>query len=75
VKEFLNGNFLFYVNFFISNIPIYNITYLPGFKRGISGSTIGGYNIGINIYSDNKKKDAAIEALKYATSKSLQKNL
>ena len=73
MKEFLNGNFLFYVNFFISNIPIYNITYLPGFKRGISGSTIGGYNIGINIYSDNKKKDTAIEALKYATSKSLQK--
>ncbi|OUM60623.1 hypothetical protein PIROE2DRAFT_13569 [Piromyces sp. E2] len=53
--------------------PIYSLSILPGFHEGVSGSIIGGYNLGICQYSKNEKKEAAITALKYITSKECQK--
>jgi len=46
---------------------------LPGLHEGISGSIIGGYNLGICQYSNGEKKKAAIEAFKYITSREVQK--
>eukprot|EP00833_Pecoramyces_ruminatium_P008823 jgi/Orpsp1_1/1182855/evm.model.c7180000082928.1 len=45
---------------------------LPGNKKGVSGSFLGGYNIGINSYSKIEKKESAIEVLKFFTSKDMQ---
>lgn len=51
----------------------YNYTILPGIKEGISGSVIGGHNVGINIYSNIKKRKEVVEVLKYITSKEMHK--
>jgi len=48
---------------------------LPGLKEGISGSTIGDYNLGINKYVNDEKKKAAIKVLKYITSKDMQRKI
>jgi len=53
----------------------YTISALPGMKKGISGTSISGNSIGIikNIKED--KREAALEVLKFFTSKSYQKEL
>jgi len=48
-------------------------TVLPGIKEGLSGTTIGGYNIGIGGYINGTRRDAAVEAFQYITSKEIQK--
>jgi len=53
--------------------PIYKVTNLVGGKSGISGTTIGGYNIGINNNIIDEHKEYAIEAFKFITSKETQK--
>ncbi|ORX75704.1 periplasmic binding protein-like II [Anaeromyces robustus] len=69
-----NENSLFLKFWYMPDIdPSYKIALLPGWKEGISGSVIGGDNIGISKYISEKKKDAALIALKYITSKDLQK--
>jgi len=74
----MGGNSIFLKYFLISEPLLsmlqYNLSVLPGIKEGISGSTVDGNNIGIikNIAED--KKDAAIEVLKFFTSKEYQKN-
>ncbi|ORX84161.1 periplasmic binding protein-like II [Anaeromyces robustus] len=47
----------------------------PGNKIGISGSAIGGYNVGINKYSSDTKKKASIKVIEYITSKDIQKKI
>jgi len=59
---------------FLNNIP-YNISILPGRKNGISGSMIIGYSIGITKDIEESKKDAALEVIKYFTSKDLLRYL
>jgi len=74
----MNANFVFLKYWFIvkSSLGIsYNISILPGRKKGISGSTIIGNNIGINKDIDETKKDAALEVLKYFTSQDCQRFL
>jgi len=51
----------------------YQRTPLPGAKKGVSGTIVGGYNIAINRYVENENKLASIEVLKYILSKSVQK--
>ena len=46
---------------------------MPGGREGLSGSIIGGHNIGINKYSDLNKRDAVIRAFNYLTSKDIQR--
>jgi len=72
----LNGKALFIKYWLIgepllSFIPYYYST-LPGMKNGISGSMIEGDNIGIIKNISEEKKEAALEVLKYFTSKEYQ---
>jgi len=52
-------------------LPYYKFTTLPGRVKGISSSSVGGSNIGINISS--KKQEAAIKVLEYFTTKDYQR--
>lgn len=53
----------------------YEASLLPGFKEGISGSVLGGVNLGISKYSREEKREEVIKVFKYLTSKQLQKKL
>jgi len=53
----------------------YNYAILPGRIEGISGSTIGGYNLGINGHINDEKKKASVIAFKFLTSKEIHKKL
>ncbi|ORX47118.1 periplasmic binding protein-like II [Piromyces finnis] len=48
---------------------------LPGNIDGVSGSSIGGNNAGINTFISKEKKRATVKVLKYITSKTIQKQL
>ncbi|ORX82994.1 periplasmic binding protein-like II [Anaeromyces robustus] len=48
---------------------------IVGNKEGISASSVGGLNIGINKYISNENLKASIEYLKFITSKDFQKKL
>jgi len=54
---------------------IFKTTVLVGDKEGISASGVGGSNVGIFNRISEKRKKAAIEFLKFATSKETQKKL
>ena len=58
---------------FEHNIQNYVISPFPGRKKGISGSCIGGYLLGINKYISDERKKAAAVVLKYFTSAEFQK--
>lgn len=49
------------------------ISHLPGVEPGISGSIIGGNSLVINKYISDEKKQAALKALEFLTSKEMQK--
>jgi len=70
----MDGKFLFY-KFSVSESPKYIKSLIPGYKKGISGSSIGGYNIGINKFSEVKKRDSIIKTYEFLTSKKVQKDL
>lgn len=55
------------------NMAFYNTTLLPGGKKGISGSVIGGFNLSISKYIDDKRRKDAIKVLEYITSREIQK--
>jgi len=74
----LDGKALFLRSWFffesILNTPSFIRSPLPGFKKGISASTIAGYNIGISNYiNDIDEKKAAILAFQFMTSLEIQK--
>ncbi|ORX80088.1 periplasmic binding protein-like II [Anaeromyces robustus] len=71
----ITGDYIFLKFWFFPDIPDLYITPLPGGKEGISGSSIGGFNLGINKYIPDDKKDAALKALQYITSKEVQKKV
>lgn len=61
------------------NIPnlngkVYVRSRLPGRFDGLSGTTIGGSNIGINKYITNEKRNAAVKVIQFMTSRETQKN-
>jgi len=51
----------------------YTISNLPGIKKGISGSALIGYNIGIDSDIPDNKREAAVDAVKIMLSKEFQK--
>lgn len=55
--------------------PNYVMIPLVGEKEGISGSSIGGFNMAINKYITSTQKKYAIEAIKYMSSKEVQKDM
>jgi len=72
INALTSNNFLFLKYWYMPGNPVKS-TLMPGKKEGISGATIGGYNIGINIYASKEKKEKAIEAIKYIASKDIQR--
>lgn len=71
---FNKDNFLFIKSWYFPGTN-YNFTIIPGNKDGISGSVIGGFNIGINKYINDYRKNAAIIVFEFITSKALQKKI
>ncbi|ORX84437.1 periplasmic binding protein-like II, partial [Anaeromyces robustus] len=65
----------FWVFFGVLHNDNYVLSILPGMKEGISGSALIGYNIGISKNIQKDKKDAAIKAVEFMTSKGFQKKL
>ncbi|OUM63564.1 hypothetical protein PIROE2DRAFT_9844, partial [Piromyces sp. E2] len=83
LTELLRGSSIF-IKYWIMAEPInsivlskYEMTALPGYFEGVSSSRMGGFNVAINknIENNKEKVDAAIQFLKYATSKEVQKYL
>ena len=53
----------------------YDVSPLPGNKSGISSSIVSSQNLGIPNYISDSKKEAAIQVLKFLTSKEIQKEM
>ncbi|KAL6597101.1 periplasmic binding protein-like II, partial [Neocallimastix sp. 'constans'] len=68
-KKIEDGNFLFLKTWSTKNN--YATSILPGVKEGISGSILGGHNLGINKYSKKEKRAETIKALEYLTSREM----
>lgn len=72
----MDAKFIFLKFWYLPNMDLYyGTSILPGVKEGISGSCLGGYNIGINGHISDTKKSAAAKALMYMTSKEIQKQI
>ncbi|OUM65537.1 hypothetical protein PIROE2DRAFT_7468, partial [Piromyces sp. E2] len=72
VERLYNDKYIFMKYWYLPSRD-YAKTILPGYKKGISGTTIGGYNIGIGGYLNEERRKAAVTALEYITSKKVQK--
>ncbi|KAL6625309.1 periplasmic binding protein-like II, partial [Neocallimastix sp. 'constans'] len=74
IEKLTDGKAIFIKYWFFQTVnKVYKKSILPGNIEGISGSTIGGYNIGINNKISNNRKEKAIEVFKYITSWDIQK--
>jgi len=78
-EKLLKGKSIF-INYWYVMEPLlstikknYELSILPGLKDGISGSMTKGVNIGIKNNISSQKRDAALEILKYVTSKDYQR--
>jgi len=76
INNIISGKAIFQKYWNIPNLNenVYTRSRLPGRFDGLSGTSIGGSNIGINKFITNEKKNAAIKVLQYMTSKEIQKN-
>jgi len=54
---------------------LYNLSPLPGWKEGISASTLSGLDVGISNYISEEKKKAAVKVLEFFLSKEEQKKI
>ncbi|OUM68821.1 hypothetical protein PIROE2DRAFT_3339, partial [Piromyces sp. E2] len=72
-EQFNDKNILFMRYWYIPEVVSFKQTKLPGYKKGISGSTIGGSNIGICKFISENNKIASSKVIKYLSSKELQK--
>jgi len=72
VDRLYNNKYIFMKYWYLPSRN-YAKTILPGHKKGISGTTIGGYNIGIGGYLNEERRKAAITAFQYITSEEVQK--
>ncbi|KAG4092156.1 periplasmic binding protein-like II [Neocallimastix lanati (nom. inval.)] len=77
LNSLFGGNALFIKFWTLPNSMLelmeYDMAPLPGKLKGVSGTSIAGYNIGIDSSISKRKINAAIEALKFLSSKELQK--
>ncbi|OUM58629.1 hypothetical protein PIROE2DRAFT_16035, partial [Piromyces sp. E2] len=53
----------------------YSLHRLPGGRPGISGSCVGGSNVGINLSSSKERQEAAATIIEYMTKRETQKNI
>ncbi|KAG4090277.1 hypothetical protein H8356DRAFT_1279713 [Neocallimastix lanati (nom. inval.)] len=77
IKLLNEGNSLIFAVFWNleNEFKMFNKSMLPGRTEDITGSCIGGYNIGVNSYIDDDHKLASIEVLKFFFSKEFQKEI
>jgi len=73
----LNTGKIIFANFWDidHNIKNYQMSVIPGKKKGINGSCIGGFLIGMNKFISDEKKEAAAEVIRHLTSESVQKSI
>jgi len=71
-ERLANGKFLF-LKYWYQPGNIVPRTIMPGHIEGISGTTIGGYNLGIGGDVKGKTLNATLTAFKYMTSREVQK--
>jgi len=71
--KILNEVNAIFVKFYSMKFPNFKMTILPGIKKGISGTSVVGYNIGIADAISEERKKASLEVLKFITSKDIQK--
>ncbi|KAG4107448.1 hypothetical protein H8356DRAFT_974815 [Neocallimastix lanati (nom. inval.)] len=74
-SKLMDGKFVFLKFWYLSMVTNYTISPIPGVREGISGSAIGGYNLGISNHIDDSKKQAAVTAFEFITSKDMQKKI
>ncbi|KAL6605335.1 periplasmic binding protein-like II [Neocallimastix californiae] len=74
VLSLLNeGNFVFIKFWDLYDFPNYKKTALPGIKPGLSGTVIGGNNIGIVKHISEERKKISLQVLSYITSRDVHK--
>jgi len=78
-EKIMSGKAL-YAKFYIQSNLLgddspYTLSTLPGLKSGISGTILGGYNIGVRKAVDKSKLNQITEVIKYMVSKDTQKQL
>jgi len=74
-QRFESGKFLFQKFWYRPQNNMYQYSTLPGKSVGVTGSTLGGYNLAINNYISDEKKAAAVTVFKYITSYETQKRM
>ncbi|OUM66965.1 hypothetical protein PIROE2DRAFT_5704, partial [Piromyces sp. E2] len=74
IEKLFRGGAIFLRFWYIEHIPLYTASALPGNKSGVSGTLSIANNIGINKYIDEERIKAAVEIMKFLTSKETQKN-
>jgi len=79
ILKLFDNTALFIKMYYMSGLIIegshYEAAHMPGIKEGIYGTALVGYNIGIIGSIDEKKLMPAVEAVKYMTSRKIQKEL
>eukprot|EP00833_Pecoramyces_ruminatium_P005035 jgi/Orpsp1_1/1179067/evm.model.c7180000067801.1 len=73
IEKINTGKVLFSKFWYLPHPSIYKTTPLPGLKKDTSGSIIGAYNVAVCTYSEENKKKASIEVIKFITSKKIQR--
>eukprot|EP00833_Pecoramyces_ruminatium_P003880 jgi/Orpsp1_1/1177912/evm.model.c7180000063303.1 len=76
IMTIINGNSIFTKYWRIPyNHPDLKPSILPGKNDGVSGTTIGGFNIGVNRYISKNNQEATLKVLKFITSREFQKEM
>ena len=76
IEKLFDGKAIFIKFFDAWNVhPSYKKSILVGNKEGVSASSLGGSNIGINKYISDERKKGAVEVVKFLTSYDTQKFL
>jgi len=74
ISKLFGDGAIFLKFWYLDHLPIYKVSALPGWKPGVSGSTVAGNNIAISKYVNDTNIEAAVEVLKFFTSEETQKN-
>ncbi|KAL6613112.1 periplasmic binding protein-like II [Neocallimastix californiae] len=76
INECLNSSNCLFVKTWNTapHIGNYTVSNLPGHATGVTGSCLGGYNMGINKHISNKKKENVAKVINYFVSYEYQKD-
>ncbi|ORX64250.1 periplasmic binding protein-like II [Anaeromyces robustus] len=71
----LDKNNLFTKSWYVPSMTNSSFTLIPGNKEGVTGSTIGGFNVAINKYVKSDNQKAAAKFIEFLASKDIQKEI